>query len=146
MWTKKEMCEMTMTTPDALRFYEKKGLITPSRLNNNYRVYSQTEYRQIQYIKVLQYMGFSIAEIQALLTLDLVDPSDECDTSIIQMFSQKINEFEYKIDIYSKVLIILKDFMSERSEFMEFNKAGIKDFNDKSVEKIFQFLMDKDFK
>ena len=146
MWTKKEMCEMTMTTPDALRFYEKIGLLSPKRLDNNYRVYTQIDYRTIQYIKVLQYIGFTLSEISELLLMDAMEINEECNANTIEMFSNKISQIEYKVNIYNKVLDVLKTYMSGRSEVMNSNSDEITNFTDEKVNIIFEFLKERDFK
>lgn len=146
MWTKKEMCEMTMTTPDALRFYEKIGLLSPKRLDNNYRVYTQVDYRTIQYIKVLQYIGFTLSEISELLLMDAMEINEECNANTIEIFSNKISQIEYKVNIYNKVLDVLKTYMSGRSEVMNSNNDEITNFTDEKVNTIFEFLKERDFK
>lgn len=60
-----------------IRFYEKEGLISPERNDeNNYREYSMREVEQLERIKVLRVLGIPISDIRELqkgkLTLDTV--------------------------------------------------------------------------
>lgn len=54
----------------AIRFYEREGLIgPPARTQKGYRLYSDEEVRQLQFIKKAQLLGFSLKEIQEILAL-----------------------------------------------------------------------------
>jgi len=55
---------------EGLRFYERRGLVQPSRRTaSGYRVYGQREVDSLRFIRAAQEMGFSLREIQGLLTL-----------------------------------------------------------------------------
>lgn len=49
-----------------IRFYEKEGLISPSRLDNGYRDYGEEEITALLRIKLLRELGVSLEEIRAL--------------------------------------------------------------------------------
>lgn len=49
-----------------VRFYEKMGLIAPSRTENGYREYSEADYDQLLKIKLLRQLGLSVETIKAL--------------------------------------------------------------------------------
>ena len=49
-----------------IRFYEKVGLITPSRTENGYREYSETDCDHLMKIKLLRQLGLSVETIKAL--------------------------------------------------------------------------------
>ena len=54
----------------AVRFYEREGLLgPPARTEKGYRLYSDEEIRQLQFIKKVQFLGFSLKEIQEILAL-----------------------------------------------------------------------------
>ena len=55
---------------DAIRFYQKSGLLKPpARTGGGYRVFTETEIAQLQFIARAQDLGFSLAEIRELLSL-----------------------------------------------------------------------------
>ncbi len=59
-----ELSKQTGVTVDALRFYEEKGLLTPTgRTESGYRVYAPTMVAQVNFIKSAQALGFSLQEI-----------------------------------------------------------------------------------
>lgn len=52
-----------------IRFYETRGLIDePRRDDNNYRAYEPAVVEQLGFIRMAQDVGFSLAEIRAILT------------------------------------------------------------------------------
>lgn len=62
---------------EGLRFYERRGLVRPARRTpSGYRLYGEREVDSLRFIRSAQEMGFSLREIQTLLTLrDGVDES-----------------------------------------------------------------------
>ena len=55
---------------DAIRFYQKSGLLRPpTRTSGGYRLFTETEIAQLQFIARAQDLGFSLAEIRELLSL-----------------------------------------------------------------------------
>lgn len=63
----KEIAEKMGVNPNAVRFYEKKGLLTPERTKTNYRLYSNEDMAKLEMIMLYRKMGFSIEDIQKLL-------------------------------------------------------------------------------
>ena len=56
---------------DAIRFYERKGLIpTPDRRPSGYRAYPPTVVLSLQFIRRAKELGFSLREIGELLSLE----------------------------------------------------------------------------
>lgn len=57
---------------DTLRFYEKQGLLSPSsRTEAGYRVYSAEDKRRLHFILRCKRVGFTLKEIDELLSLRL---------------------------------------------------------------------------
>lgn len=56
-------------TPEALRFYEEKGLLTPERASSRgFRQFSLNDVQRLGFIKSYQRQGFSLDEIKNILT------------------------------------------------------------------------------
>jgi len=68
MYTIKELAEKTGSIPNAIRFYEKKGLLCPKRTESNYRVYEAADVARLEQILLYRKMGFSIEDIKELLS------------------------------------------------------------------------------
>jgi len=62
------LAKATGTTTDALRYYEKLGLLEhPQRAENGYRHYAERDVSRAQFIRSAQSLGFSLAEIGAIV-------------------------------------------------------------------------------
>lgn len=146
MWSKREFCNLTQSTPDSLRHYEKLKLISPIRGENNYRAYGEEEYRKVKYIKVLQYAGFSLKEIKNILELDSLSESLQCQSETTEIFSNKTVELEAKVQIYTYVLNTIKVFMNKRELILKDSEHNMERFTDTMVDKVFYFLMERNLK
>lgn len=63
-----ELAARTGQTTETIRYYEKIGLLLPAeRLDNNYRVYSHTHVKQLDFIRRCRTLGISIDEIRCLM-------------------------------------------------------------------------------
>ena len=81
---------------ETIRFYERKGLIPqPARPRAGYRKYSEEVGDRIRFIRRAQELGFSLREIQDLLTLR-VDPATSC-ADVKGRAEVKISEIDLKI-------------------------------------------------
>ncbi|HSN40777.1 MAG TPA: MerR family transcriptional regulator [Burkholderiales bacterium] len=55
---------------ETVRYYQRRGLVTmPARTNGGFRRYNTTDVERLRFIKRAQSTGFTLAEIEALLTL-----------------------------------------------------------------------------
>ena len=55
---------------DTVRYYERNGLLAPrGRLASGYRRYGEVELARLRFIRRAQKLGFSLKEIEALLSL-----------------------------------------------------------------------------
>jgi len=65
-----ELAKRAGVNVETLRFYERKGLLpVPPRRESGYREYPEDSVQRIRFIKRAQELGFSLGEIQELLTL-----------------------------------------------------------------------------
>lgn len=66
-WTTKEVATLTGLTPRTLRHYDAIGLVCPSRAENDYRVYTQSNIERLQDVMFYKELGFSLHEIASIL-------------------------------------------------------------------------------
>jgi MerR family copper efflux transcriptional regulator len=65
-----EVAEHTGVSIQALRYYERRGLLAePQRRTSGYRQYTREAVQQVRFIKRAQDIGFTLREIADLLTL-----------------------------------------------------------------------------
>ena len=86
---------------DSLRFYEKKGIITPQKLENGYRCYSYEDMRKLLDIMFYRRLNFSIEDINRILHQSSFG-------SYYTMIQEKIAEEEREVERHQRSLIHLK--------------------------------------
>ena len=56
---------------ETLRFYQRRGLLSePAKPNGSIRRYGQADIERVRFVKAAQRLGFSLYEVEGLLTLD----------------------------------------------------------------------------
>ena len=87
---------------ETVRYYERRGLIPePPRKESGYRQYFQDDVIRIQFIKHSQRLGFTLKEIQDLLTLR-VNPDTTC-ADVKRRAEVKIVDIEEKIQALQRM-------------------------------------------
>ncbi|WP_150285259.1 MerR family transcriptional regulator [Rummeliibacillus sp. TYF-LIM-RU47] len=104
----KEFASKYELTTDTARYYEKEGMILPTRLNNGYRFYDETCEKNIKFILVLKQLNFSLQEIKMLLLLDNSEPSNECNGKSVTLFQSKISYLESQIEFFKTAVQALQ--------------------------------------
>lgn len=98
----------TDVTSDAIRYYEKEGLLTPtSKTGAGYRLYNEDAVRRLRFIKQAQHCGFSLSEIRELLTLKNSDAA--CCKDVRSVAIDKKLQLAHKI----KALQIMSQALTE---------------------------------
>ena len=113
----KEFASKYKLTTDTVLFYEKEGMIFPTRLNNGYRFYDETCEKSIKFILVLKQLKFSLQEIKMLLLLDNREPTNECNGESVTLFQSKISYLESRIEFFKaavQALQTVSGLMEER--------------------------------
>ena len=97
-----ELAEKCSVNKETIRYYEKIGLLSePSRTDSGYRVYSDDTVNRINFIKRMQDLGFSLAEIKKLL--GVVDKDNERCRDMYDFVSQKIDDVQDKISDLKRI-------------------------------------------
>ncbi len=118
MMTIKEFALLCSCNPQTLRYYDRIGLLKPSRVDQwtGYRYYEQGQALDFVKIKHLQSADFSIDEIKMLLT--------KADREVCEAFDQKIAEQEQKLE---RMKQIQQSYLKEK-DTMEKIMHGMADF------------------
>ena len=61
-----QLAKRTGVSPDTLRFYERLDLLDGHRRDNGYRDYPDSAIDRIEFIKLAQELGFTLAEIRSI--------------------------------------------------------------------------------
>lgn len=106
-------------TPRTLRFYENKGLITPSRIGTT-RAYSSRDRARMVLILRGKRLGFSLKEIAEYLDLYDVDPTLRTQNQrLLELVRSRINQLEEQ-------RISLEEMLSELYQYKEHAEAAIR--------------------
>ncbi|BBN82465.1 heavy metal-responsive transcriptional regulator [Pseudoalteromonas sp. A25] len=75
-----ELAKSLGVSTDTLRYYEQHKLLTPSaRTESGYRMYTQEQQRQMQFILRAKEVGFSLKEIRELLQIQIEKHQHSCE-------------------------------------------------------------------
>lgn len=92
---------------ETIRFYERRGLIPqPMKPQGGYRLYAPAIVGRIQFIRKAQEIGFSLREIEDLLSLR-ADPETDC-ADVRERAEAKIAEVNHKIAELERVRAALE--------------------------------------
>ncbi|SFI09892.1 DNA-binding transcriptional regulator, MerR family [Tindallia magadiensis] len=89
-----EICQLYQLGPDSLRYYEKKGLLHPTRKPNGYRVYTLSDIWRLNIIKDLRKLDFSIPQIKNYLENRTLNHSISMLEKEIKIIQSKIKPLE----------------------------------------------------
>lgn len=98
----KEFAQKFHLSTDSIRYYEKMGLLKPTRMENGYRQYDKKCEEALQFILVLKRLGFTLQEIESLLQLQEKPVSSECNIVSNAFMQQKIHEISQHILFYQQ--------------------------------------------
>lgn len=94
-----------------IRFYERKGLLEePPRSKSGYRQYSTESVTRIRFIKHAQEFGFSLKDIQELLSLR-VDRRSSC-SDVSRQAEAKIADIEQKLQSLRRMRRVLRELVA----------------------------------
>lgn len=90
-----ELAAASGLTREALRFYEQQGLLRARRLANGYRDYAPETLMLVNYIRMAQQLGFTLAEIGH--KLPEIWEQTEPGPAITQVLEEKLREIDARI-------------------------------------------------
>ena len=92
---------------DAIRFYERSGLLKPERQPNGYREFTEADQQDLKIILALKALDFSIKEISYVLELKRRPISIQCNDDSTKFLINKIDFIKKKIDFYEMAYQLL---------------------------------------
>jgi len=119
-----QVARQTGVTVEAVRFYEKQGLIAaPQRTNAGYRQYPVDAVKRVQFIQHAKEVGFTLKDIGELLALRQ-EPDTSC-ADIKLRATQKIEEVDQKIHDLNRIRDALGRMVLKCSGRGELNECPI---------------------
>lgn len=78
LYSIQEVSQILGIPKDTLRYYDRIGIVSPSRENNRYRKYSTNDFIDLMNIQIMQYADFSLEEIKGKFgfhRMENIDPA-----------------------------------------------------------------------
>lgn len=92
-----ELAKQLNCSVEALRFYEREGLLVATgRSNNGYRYYNDASVKQLAFILRAKSMGFSLEDIRQLLAIR-VEPQAKSCGEVKSIAEDKLAQVERKL-------------------------------------------------
>lgn len=93
-----------------IRYYERNGLISPAeRLQSGYRDYSNRDVQILQFIRRSRDLGFSVAEISALL--GLWNDNERHSSDVKKLAQAHISELQQRIQSLEQMATTLQELV-----------------------------------
>ncbi len=111
-----ELARQTGKSVRALRLYEEMGLLVPTRSGGNFRLYGPDEVARVYWIAKLQALGFSLPQIQGLLsTVGSSSSGPDAMQSLREMFRGRLQDTRDQVE---KLLKLERD-LAESLAYLE---------------------------
>lgn len=108
-----ELAARAGLTPDALRYYERLGVIPKApRTAGGFRVYSVDVLTRLQFIKQAQRHGLTLAEIGELLRLDTSRGASQC-RRVQRLLQRKLADVDARVIELQAFRRTLGDYLAQ---------------------------------
>ncbi len=109
-----ELARRSGVSRDALRYYEKAGLVRAvARGDNRYREYAEDAVARLAFIKKMKSLGFTLRGVRSLL--DLIEGRPPKCGAVGPQIKGKLRELDRQIEALTHIRGELKGFFSECS-------------------------------
>lgn len=113
-----QLSELAGLAPSAIRFYEKKGLLSPAgRTDSNYRFYASEALERLHFIRSARHAGFTLDDIASILAYRQ-DSASEC-VKVRSLVEQRLDETRTRLcalrEVESQLTVYLKLCLSAES-------------------------------
>jgi MerR family mercuric resistance operon transcriptional regulator len=109
------MSRKTGVNIETIRYYERIGVMPrPIRTEGGHRAYNADQLKRLAFIKRSRELGFSLAEVRALL--DLVDTGTYTCSEVHEMTTKHLAAVRKKIADLRRMESVLKDMAAECSQ------------------------------
>lgn len=122
-----ETSKMLNIPKHTLRYYDKMNLISPERLDNKYRRYTEKDFIDLKCIYVMKFAGFTLLEIKKILNnKNNVEPSIECKNDTLNVLSNKYDETLLKLEQFKRIanLIEISTKIIEGKQMYDFEQIN----------------------
>ena len=125
--TVRDAAERLAVTPRTLKYYEERGLVTPSRSEGRYRLYDEEDLERFSRILRLRALGFSLAGITEMLKRPLENTesgrrgySMESLQQIRDGLAQQVESLDARIESVQRELKEAQKLKAELSDDLDY--------------------------
>ncbi|MFD1953007.1 MerR family transcriptional regulator [Paenibacillus thailandensis] len=94
-----ELSRLTNVSARAIRHYEKKSLLQADRLENDYRVFGESDVKRVKAIQLYLKLGLTTDEIGALFKGEAADPDEyEFCEEMLAAYENKLSHVKGQIE------------------------------------------------
>lgn len=107
-----ELAKQASINIQTIRYYERRNLVWPSeRSSSGYRFYTSEELKRILFIKNAQDLGFTLKEIQELLSLR--NRTQQSCSAVQKKAEKKLEDIRSKMHVLKKMERVLVGLVSD---------------------------------
>jgi MerR family mercuric resistance operon transcriptional regulator len=111
-YSRGQLATLTNVKGETIRYYETSGLLgTPARSQGGHRIYSEEHVRQLIFIRRCRELGFTLNEIQGLLSL--ASSADKTCEQVRHATADHLSDVQKKIKDLRKMERTLKELISQ---------------------------------
>lgn len=103
--------ELLNIPKDTLRYYDKLGLVCPSRSENNYRHYNKQDIIDLKCIEIMKFADFSLSEIKQFFEYSRSNPNETECKKMRTLFEDKKENYLQKIKSYKKMITLVDELL-----------------------------------
>ena len=115
---------------DTLRYYDRIGIVSPSREDNRYRRYSKEDLIHVMNIQIMQYADFSLEEIKGKFSFRKTENIDPAYCEEVLAFLDAKN-----VEILKKI-----DHLERVRRLLNLAAETLRDFNNESDQRLAKFV------
>jgi DNA-binding transcriptional MerR regulator len=113
MYRIKQFSQKTGTSPEAIRYYERRGILpAPTRAQNGYRAYTEDDVERLKFVRRARQLDFSLDNIAEILAFR--DRHTPPCSYVLQLIEDKIAEVQAR----------MRELEQLRDELTELHEAG----------------------
>ena len=110
-YTIKETAQLLKLSTHALRYYDEIGVLSPKREHNGYRYYSEADLFNLQYIEVMKYADFTLAEIKLFSEYKQNGQPDK-EQNVIKLLESKKRQYQQKMENFQSLITLVDKMLS----------------------------------
>ena len=130
LYSIQEVSRILGMSKDTLRYYDRIGIVSPSRKDNRYRRYSRDDLIDLMNIQIMRYADFSLDEIKGKVGFRKMENIDSAYCEEVAVFLDAKNAATRKKIIHLEKVSRLLDMAAET----------LRDFNDESDQRLSEFV------